>query len=59
MWLSCSVPRPWVLYVRYTVSPTRRKTFTWKPPPGGAPMSAPKGLLAVEYQVILLPTRAL
>ena len=58
LWPICSVPRPWVLYVRYTVSPTRRKTLTWNPPPGGAPISAPKELCAEEYQVILLPTRS-
>ena len=59
MWLSCSVPRPLVCQVRYTVSPSRRKTLTANPPSGGAPTSLPNGLFAVEYQVILLPTRCL
>ena len=33
--------------------------MTANPPPGGAPTSVPKGLFAVEYQVIVLPTRRL
>ena len=53
------MPRPLVCQVRYTVSPSRRNTFTANPPSGGAPTSAPNGLFAVEYQVIVLPTRFL
>src|SRR5207342_443767 len=58
-WLSCSVPRPSVCQVRYTVSPSRRNTLTAKPAPGGAPTSAPNVLSDDEYQSILLPTLAL
>jgi hypothetical protein len=55
-WLSCSVPRPLVCHVRYTVSPSRRNTLTPNPSPGGASTSAANGLSDDEYQAILLPT---
>jgi hypothetical protein len=41
------------------LSPSRRKTFTAKPAPGGAPTSAPNELSDDEYQSIVLPTLAL
>jgi hypothetical protein len=59
VWLSCSVPRPSVCHVRYTESPSRRKTFTANPPPAGASMSAPNGLSAVENHSIRFPVLSL
>src|SRR3954470_14359277 len=38
-------------------SSPRTKTLTANPPPAGAPTSRPKGLVAVEYQSMWLPTR--